>query len=193
MTQYTIRTLCSDDFDAIANLERDIFGEADEKLLCPYYIRLCCEFFSKSCFLALDGEKTIGYLLSFSKQQKNGSEVYCTTLAIRPEYQRTRAIIQILRAFLESFPSDIQECWFTVDEENKSARALHRMLGATEMGVRKDFYGSGDDRIMSRITRDQFEMLRPKYERLGLIPKSLHIPTPANNHSAETTPPGIAA
>ncbi len=165
MTEYTVRQLRTDDFDALALLEREIFGGMGEKLLCPYYIRLCCDFFGETCFLAFDGDRPIGYVLSFVK----GNEVYCTTLAIRPEYQRTRCIVQLLRAFLNAIIDRAELCWFTVDEDNQAARALHRMLGATEMGIRQDFYGAGDHRIVSRIDRAKFEELRPKYERLGLV------------------------
>jgi len=168
MNEYTVRKLRSDDFEALSTLENDIFGQGGEKLLCPYYIRLCCDFFGDTCFLALDGEKPIGYVLSFVRD----GEAYCTTLAIRPQYQRTRAIVQLLRAFLGAIIDRVDLCWFTVDQENSAARALHRMLGATEVGVRKDFYGAGDDRLVSKIDKSTFHRLRPKYERLGLVPKN---------------------
>src|SRR5882672_7847517 len=65
MSHTTIRTLVTDDFAALATLENDVFAAMGETVLCPHYLRLCTEIFSDSCFLALDGERPVGYLLSF--------------------------------------------------------------------------------------------------------------------------------
>lgn len=169
MSQYTIRNLDRDDFGLIMQLEREIFGALDESLLCEYYVRVCCDFFADSCFIALDGDRPVAYLLCFMK----GQTAYCTTLAIHPEYQRTRVILELLRSFVQMLVDRVDVCWFTVDEDNKAARALHRMLGAVEVEVRRDFYGPGVDRIVSMIDRKRVEELRPKYERLGFLERQV--------------------
>lgn len=166
MSRYTVRNVCSEDFAALASLENDVFAAMGEAVLCPHYLRLCTEIFHESCFIALDGERPVGYLLAFL----NGRDVYCTTLAVIPDYQKSRVTVQLIGAFVRSIIDRVDACWFTVKEDNAPARALHAMLGATEVGRRIDFYGPGDERIVAKIDRATFERLRGKYERLGFVP-----------------------
>jgi ribosomal protein S18 acetylase RimI-like enzyme len=167
MSHTTIRTLVTDDFATLAKLENDVFAAMGETVLCPHYLRLCTEIFSESCFLALDGERPVGYLLSFMR----GREAFCTTLAVIPEYQRTRVTVQLIGTFVRHVADRVDVCWFTVKEDNAPARALHRMLGAVEVGRRTDYYGPGDERLVARIDRTIFEQMRDKYERLGFLPR----------------------
>ena len=166
MSRYTIRSLSSDDFAALASLENDVFGAMGEAVLCPHYLRLCTELFRESCFIAFDGDRPVGYLLSFIQ----GREACCTTLAVIPEYQRKRATLELIGAFVRHIIERVDVCWFTVKEDNAPARAVHAMLGAVEVDRRRDYYGPGDERIVSKIDRATLERMRPKYERLGFIP-----------------------
>ena len=168
MRCFTIRSLVTDDFAALERLEHDVFAAMGEEVLCPHYLRLCTEIFTESCFLALDDGRPVGYLLSFVR----GREAFCTTLAVIPEYQRTRVTMQLIGAFVRHIIDRVDACWFTVKEDNAPARALHRMLGATEVGRRTDYYGPGDVRLVSQIDRATFDRMRDKYERLGFLPRA---------------------
>jgi len=169
MSRYTVRPLCADDFDALMHIEDEVFGSDGEGTLGPYYVRLCCELFADTCFicLAVDDEgntAVAGYLLSFVR----GTSATCTTLAVHPNYQGSRVVLRLMQAFVERIGGEVDTCWFTVKPDNQAARALHAMLGAEEVGVREDFYGKGDTRIVSRINRASIARMASRYSRLGL-------------------------
>ncbi|PRQ08845.1 GNAT family N-acetyltransferase [Enhygromyxa salina] len=175
MSDYNVKNLEPSDFDDLMYLEEEVFGAEGESTLGPYYVRLCCDFFGQHCFLCLNDGKPVGYLLSFVRDR----EAYCTTLAVTPEFQGTRAVPLLLRAFVGSIADRVDSCWFTVKADNKAARALHASLGATEIGVRHGFYGPTDERIVSKIDAAAFAKLRARYVRLGLLTPSRPVEPPS--------------
>src|SRR5258708_27115417 len=80
---WQIRAFTPADFPSIMRLEEMVFGAAGEDTLGAYYVRLCCEFFPDTCFIATVDGRTAGYVLCFVR----GREAYGTTLPVAPELQ----------------------------------------------------------------------------------------------------------
>ncbi len=165
-SRYTVRPLTSDDFWHLKALESAVFAKDSAGQLCPHYLRLCTELYADWCFIALDGARPVGYVLNFP----NGKIAYCATLAVHPEYHKTRVNYLLLRAMVKKLlESGVEECRFLVEPDNHDARSVHQALGARVVREVKDFYHRGDLRLWSTINQRDIEAIRAKYTRLKLV------------------------
>jgi ribosomal protein S18 acetylase RimI-like enzyme len=118
MASRRVRMLQREDFPTLMDLETRVFGTAGEAVLGPFYVRLFCEFFAETSFLAVEDGKPVGYILCVLR----GKEAYCTTLAVVPEHQGSRVAFDLLRRLIEVLAGRVDSCWFTVKENNLRAR-----------------------------------------------------------------------
>lgn len=164
--RFIVRTLTSEDYPRLQRLEAEIWsGDATGKL-CPYYLRLCTEMYPEWCFLALEGDRPVGYVLNFP----NGKSVYCATLAVHPAYQKTRVNYLLIRAMVKKLiEAEVEECRFLVEPGNQDARSVHQALGARVVAEVHDYYHAGDIRLWSVITQADLEKVRERYTRLKLV------------------------
>ena len=161
-SRYTVRPMTSDDFPLLQKLESEIWGSQGELMLCPHYLRLCVEQFGDVCFLAFDGDRPVGYVLNILR----GKVAHCGTLAVLPDYRRTRVTFMLIAAMTERMLTlDIGECWFTVSPENDDALAVHMGLGAHFVAQREHYYGPGDTRLLGKIDLHNATRLQARFSR----------------------------
>lgn len=170
---HRVRALDRGDFDALVALEGTRSGA--ERALGPYFVRLCCEFFRDTCFVAtVDGE-IVAYVLCFLQER----EAYCTTLAVHPRHRRSEVLQKLLRRVVISLERRVDSCWFTVKQSKQMARLLRDGLGDIDLETRTDFYGPGDDRLVLRIDREALSRQRLRYRTDGTSPHAPRLaPTP---------------
>jgi ribosomal protein S18 acetylase RimI-like enzyme len=160
--RYSVRALESNDFALLQQLEHSIWGDRGEKMLCPHYLRLCIEQFGDISFIAFDGARPVGYVLNVLR----GDVAHCGTLAVLQEYRRSRVSYLLVAAMCyKLLQLNLSELWFTVSPENEVARQVHRGLGARVVGERRDYYGPGDTRLVSKIDLRSAERLRARFTR----------------------------
>ncbi len=165
-SRFTIRALESTDFHNLQRLENEIWSKDPTGQLCPFYLRLCTEHYADWCFICFECERPAGYVLNFPRGKVN----YCATLAVHPDFQKSKVNYLLIRAMVvKLLQEDMEECRFLVEPDNWDARSIHESLGARVISEVQDFYCKGDTRLWSTITKDDLERIRVKYTRLRLV------------------------
>lgn len=126
MSSVAVRTLRSRDLASLLDLEDRIFRRRGERVLGMDFLAICCEHFADTCFLALEDGAPIGYLLCFVRERR----AYCTTLALLPGHRDGPSAFLLAQSLLEALVGRADTCYFTVGDEDPSARSLLSGLGA---------------------------------------------------------------
>ncbi len=139
-----------DDLPAVAALEQRSFSD-------PWPSSLIRDHLSRpapSSFLARDERGTVlGYaLFAFAADE---AEVH--SLGVDPEHRRQGIASALLNAVVEEAGrAGVRTVWLEVRRGNTVAIALYRGYGFEERGVRRRYYGNGEDAVvLSYTVRDR--------------------------------------
>ena len=139
------------DLDAVMEIERRSFPEPWSAGLFLHELKVP---FSQTILAraAHDSAEVLGYICRWLV----GDEIHILNLAVHPERRRSgvgRALVDL--TLREAERREARIITLEVRRENASAIALYRSLGFSERGVRRNYYGRGQDAIiMSRVRRE---------------------------------------
>jgi ribosomal-protein-alanine N-acetyltransferase len=137
--------LCRDDIEAVMEVERRCFdspwtpGQFKHELKVP---------FSRS-FLLWDETKTPPRLAGYICRWIVGEQASILNLAVDEAYRGQGLGRQLVGLILEeAIEREAAEVTLEVREKNDAARGLYAALGFLQVGVRRDYYGKGDNAII---------------------------------------------
>ena len=159
-TALTFRPMGREDLDAVMEIERASFPQPWSPGLFLHELKVP---FSKTILARTPNGS--GELLGYICRWLVGDEVHILNLAVRPERRHSgvgRALVELV--VQEAEERGASTITLEVRRENVAAIALYHAFGFTERGVRRNYYGRGQDAIiMSRScgTKEQPEQTVP--------------------------------
>jgi len=143
----TFSPMGREDLDAVMEIERGSFPQPWSPGLFLHELKVP---FSKTVLAhSVNGSRE---LLGYICRWLVGDEVHILNLAVRPERRNTgvgRALVELVVQEAEQRRASM--ITLEVRRENVAAMALYHAFGFTERGVRRNYYGRGQDAlIMSR-------------------------------------------
>jgi len=152
-TEWEVRSLTRSDYPALLALQERLQPAAEWGPAGSRFLRFYCEGFADSSFVAMVDGEPVGYLLCFVRDR----DAYCTALALEPEMRGSPVAARLLDRFVAEISERVDACWLAVTHDDDAVRALHKMLGARQVGVRVAYAGPGEDMISQRIDRARFD------------------------------------
>lgn len=132
---YSIRLSCEDDFDAIEEIEHQVFSnpwppEAFSRMLFPW------------AFTLLYGKEVIGYIFYCGVKE----EMVIVNFAVKPDFQGKGLGEYLLTETMRMMNKNgVQRFYLDVRISNYKARRLYEKVGFQEIGIRKQYYNNPDE------------------------------------------------
>ena len=159
---YEVRSLASEDRAVLATLDSLVNPSAKELLPSPAYRTWCVTQFPTTCLGVWADQTLIGYVLCLLRKR----QAFCTTLAVQPAFQRTRATPLLVASLMHALVPRVDTCWLSVAPDNFAARTMHAMFAARVVGrsrSRRD-YQLGD--IVARSDRATLAARSARYQQM---------------------------
>lgn len=139
--ELTYAPMTPEDLPVVMEIERMVFSSPWTPGLFLHELRIP---FSR-LELARSGAKVIGYVCWWVV----GDEVHILNLAIHPDQRRSgagRALVQ--RVVDDALAHAARSISLEVREDNRPAQALYESLGFERAGLRRHYYGRGEDAVI---------------------------------------------
>ena len=141
----TLRTMCRDDLDQVVAIERRVFQQPWSRAFFEKELATAFATLRAAVEPHGDGELLIGY----SVYWRVTDEVHLLNVAVHPERQHLGIGRILVHAMMrDSAASGARVIFLEVRAGNVAARSLYARLGFRELGLRRGYYGPGQDAIV---------------------------------------------
>lgn len=147
----SLRPMSRDDLDAVMAIERRAFPQPWTRAFFEKELATSFATLRVAVEPTPDGTLVIGY----SVHWRVTDEVHLLNVAVHPDRRGLgvgRILVDTLSA--ESRASGARVVFLEVRAGNRSARSLYGRLGFRELGIRRAYYGPGQDAIVMELRLD---------------------------------------
>ena len=134
------------DIENVHRIEQQSFSD------CPYplfVIRQFHDLFPNLFIVAREGDQILGYALGGIGTDGCG---WVLSLAVGREKRSQGIGRAVMDALLDQFrEKGVQALRLTVSPTNTNALNLYHNVGFVDMGIRNDYYGDGDERLLMSL------------------------------------------
>ena len=138
-----IRKAVPDDFTALLAVEEAAFlGDGYS----PYFLKMAPLLYPHTCFVAVSDEVVVGYSLG----ARDGSDAtlgWILTVAVIPSFHGQGTGQKLTEALMQAMVALGMRTQLLTVAPTNPARKLYHKLGFAEVGLERDCYGPGQDRL----------------------------------------------